>query len=110
MSFLDSYEHEKLNDGNIRLKITPVENYPEISIYINPNGKYITIFDGGTTITALAMVYNFKSNQVIDKFIEICKTRKVSKKGNVLSLQCEECEFETRIEDFKQALNEICNI
>lgn len=108
MKFL-TYDCEKLEDGNLMLNIDVVDNFEGIFICVNPNSKPITIFDGGSTLCELSTIYNFSSKEFLNKFVEVCKNRKISKNGNVLFLECEEKDFEARLNDLIQAINEICN-
>ena len=110
MKFLDRYECDMLEDGNMILKFTPVENYQTIFVGVSQDDEYITIFDGGSLVAALKPIYNFKSQEFLTKFIEICKTKKISKNGNVMFLQCLPQDFDARLADFVDALNLICRI
>ena len=85
-------------------------HFCSIFVCINSEENNVAIFDGGSTISSLYMIYNFKSKEFADKFIQICKKYRLSKNGNVLSLQCQKQDFATRLEDFISALNDICNI
>lgn len=110
IDFLDKYEYREIEDGCFLLELTPVENYPEICVCIGKKDDTIIIFDGGSTFGVLEMIYNFSSKIVIDKFIEICKTNKISSQDEVLFLHCTKEKFDERLQDFIKALNEICHI
>ena len=110
MKFLNKYECDVLEDGNMILKLTPVESYQTIFVGVSQDSNYITIFDGGSLISALKTIYNFKSQEFLTKFVEICRTQKISKNGNVMFLQCTEADFDARLNDFVTALNLICKI
>ena len=108
MKYLD--DAKQLEDGSFLLALTPVENYSEIFICVNKVEDVYTIFDGGSTLSALNMIYNFSSPEFLGKLVEICQTKRLSKKGNVLFVECYEQDFEERLNDFVEALNMICEI
>ena len=57
MKYLDNAK--QLEDGSFLLELTPVENYSEIFVCVNKVDDVYTIFDGGSTFSALNTLYNF---------------------------------------------------
>jgi len=110
MKYLGNYQYTKLKDGNLMLDFVPVTQLSEITFFVDSKTTTIRIFDGGTTISTLTTIYDFSSKEFVNKFVQICKMYKVSKSGNVLYLECNEDEFQSRLEDFAKALNQICTI
>lgn len=110
MKYLDKYDCRELEDKNLILDLIPVEDYDEIFVCVSPRDEYIVIYDGGSVVAELKTVYNFSSKEFLDKLVEICKKYRVSKNGNVFFLQCQKDEFDQRLNDFVDALNQICNI
>lgn len=110
MEFLKNYGYKQIEQDCFLLDIVPVENFPEICVCVDNKPDYITIFDGGSTLATLQMVYNFSSTEFVEKLTEICKTKKISKQNNVFFLECTAEEFETRLNDFVSALKQICEI
>ena len=110
MKFLEKYEATQLDDGSVLFEKTPVENYSEIFVCANKVNDVYTIFDGGSTLSALNMIYIFSSPEFLEKFIGICQQKRISKKDNVLFVECYEQDFEQRLNDFVEALNMICEI
>lgn len=109
-SFLDKYKHREIENGFMLLEITPVETLPEIFICVDQRDDIIMIFDGGSINATLKMIYNFSSKIVIDKFLDICDKYDVSSENNVIFLNCTRENFDTRLQDFIKALNEICRM
>ena len=110
MKYMYKYECRQIVDGNIELKLIPVENFPDICVCVNPNSNPITIFDGGSTLSVIREVFNFSSQEFLEKVVEVCKKFKVSKKGKVFYLECYEKDFDARLNDFIMALQEICRL
>ena len=110
MEFLKNYEYKEIEQDCYLLELAPVEQYSEICVCVDNKPDYITIFDGGSTLAVLKMVYNFSSTEFVEKLTQICQTKRISKQNNVFFLECTTEEFETRLNDFISALNEICNI
>lgn len=109
-SFLDKYKHRQIENGFMLLELTPVEKFPEIFICIDKKDDTIMPFDGGSTLGVLAIIYNFSSKVVKEKLIEICKKYKISCKDEVFYLHCSKENFDSRLQDFITALNQICRI
>ena len=110
MKFLDKYDCRELEDKNLILDLVPVKEFDEIFLCVSPRDEYIVIYDGGSVVSELRTVYNFSSQEFLDKLVEICKKYRISKNGNVFFLQCQQNEFDKRLDDFIKALNEICLI
>jgi len=109
MNFLKDYDYKELKDGAIKLELSPVEE-KDIYFFVKIKNKLIIIYDGGSTFSSLNTLYNFSSKEFISKLVEIAKNYKISKKDDILFLECKEEEFKNRLKDFITALNKICNI
>lgn len=109
-SFLNKYKHREIENGFRLLELTPVETFPEIFICVDKKGDTIIIFDGGSTMGVLEMIYNFSSKEITNKFIKICEMNKISSKDEVLFLHCTKENFDDRLQDFINALNQICKM
>lgn len=92
------------------IDIVPVEKYPEVCVCVEDNEFLITIFDGGSLLSELRTIYDFKSPKFRSALIAICKKHQISTKNEVIFLECEKKDFEKRLEDFVNALNAICSI
>ena len=110
MKFLNKYECEDLEDGNLELSLIPVEQFENITIYVHQEPEFITIFDGGSTANALRMIYNFSSKQFQKALEEICKKYEISIDEEVFFTECDESEFDERLKAFMDGLNAICEI
>ena len=110
MKVLEKYEHEIMEDGNAMLDLIPVEDFEEITVYVAYGDGFYTIFDGGSTANELRMIYNFSSKIFTKKLDEICKEYEISVENEVFYTECDESEFDDRLNKFITALNKICNI
>lgn len=110
MKYLDKYDCRELEDKNLILDLIPVNEFDEIFVCVSPRDEYIVIYDGGSVVSELKTIYNFSSQEFLNKLVEICKKYRISKNGNVFFLQCQQDEFDARLNDFVKALNEICKI
>ena len=70
----------------------------------------MTAFDGGSTVAALRMVYNFKSADFRASLIEICKRYGISLRGNVFFKEAEHGALKEAVDALRSAIREICRI
>ena len=109
-SFLDKYKHREIENGFMLLELTPVEIFPEIFICVDKQDDTIIIFDGGSTVGVLKVIYNFSSKIVKERIVEICRTNRISCKNDIFYLHCTKENFDARLQDFINALNQICKM
>lgn len=110
MKYLDKYDCKELEDKNLILDLVPVKEYEDIFVCVSPREEYIVIYDGGSVNACLKTIYNFSSQTFLQKLVEICKEYSISKQGNVFFLHCQQQDFDSRLNDFVNAINKICKI
>lgn len=104
------YKLIPIKNGDFQIDMPVIEHLPEVKVYVKNNGEYLGIYDGGTTLSSLFMIKNLSSQEAQNKLFEICKTNKVSKDKNVFFVETYEKDFDARLNDFVNALNQIATI